>query len=99
MNKPTHTPAPWSLVQGGTGDSPTWNVRIGPSLVYLPGAFDMSVMDANARLIAAAPELLDALQWALSRIASKAPHQASEGDAELYAFASAMSALKKATQP
>ena len=53
-----HTPAPWQYVCGGSGDNPTWNVRIGSTLVYLPGAFDMRVMDANARLIAAAPEML-----------------------------------------
>lgn len=62
MNKPQHTPPPWTFVQGGSGNYPTWNVRIGPSLVYLPGVFDMAVMDANARLISAAPDLLDALR-------------------------------------
>jgi hypothetical protein len=51
---------------------------------------------ANARLIAAAPELLEALKWAMKRIGQKAPHEAIEGDGELYAFAVALGAIKKA---
>lgn len=54
-----HTPGPWTFVQGGSGDWPTWNVRIGRSMITLPPGEDMRVMDANARLIAAAPELLE----------------------------------------
>lgn len=54
-----HTPGPWTFVQGGSGDWPTWNVRIGRSMITLPPGEDMRVMDANARLIAAAPDLLE----------------------------------------
>jgi len=54
-----HTPGPWTFVQGGSGDWPTWNVRIGRSMITLPPGEDMQVMDANARLIAAAPDLLE----------------------------------------
>lgn len=58
-----HTPAPWAFVQGGSGDFPTWNVRIGNrGLITLPATASMETMDADARLIAAAPELLEALQ-------------------------------------
>lgn len=53
-----HTPGPWTFVQGGSGDWPTWNVRIGRSMITLPPGEDMRVMDGNARLIAAAPDLL-----------------------------------------
>lgn len=54
-----HTPGPWEFVQAGSGDFPTWNVRIGDrGFIRLPGTADMDVMDADARLIAAAPELL-----------------------------------------
>ena len=42
------------------------------------------------------PDLLEALKWALARIEKKAPHQAIEGDGELYAFAAAMGAISKA---
>lgn len=49
------------------------------------------------QLIDAAPELLEALKWAMKRIEKKAPHQSIEGDEELYAFASAIGAIAKAT--
>ena len=53
-----HTPGPWTFVQGGSGNFPTWNVRIGSNLVTLPSAASMETLDADARLIAAAPDLL-----------------------------------------
>ena len=57
-----HTPSPWTFVQSGTGDFPIWNVRIGTrGLITLPATAGMETMDADARLIAAAPELLEAL--------------------------------------
>lgn len=56
-----HTPAPWAFVQGGSGDFPTWNVRLNDrGFIRLPATADMAVMDADARLIAAAPDLLQA---------------------------------------
>lgn len=58
-----HTPSPWTFVQSGTGDFPIWNVRIGTrGLITLPATAGMETMDADARLIAAAPELLEALK-------------------------------------
>lgn len=60
-----HTPGPWEFVQAGSGDFPTWNVRIGDrGFIRLPATADMDVMDADARLIAAAPDLLKALRKA-----------------------------------
>jgi hypothetical protein len=54
-----HTPGPWEFVQAGSGNFPTWNVRIGDrGFIRLPATADMDVMDADARLIACAPELL-----------------------------------------
>jgi len=54
-----HTPGPWEFVQAGSGDFPTWNVRLNDrGFIRLPATADMAVMDADARLIAAAPELL-----------------------------------------
>jgi|SanBayMetagenome_1026888.scaffolds.fasta_scaffold35960_1 hypothetical protein len=68
-----HTPGPWTFVQGGSGDFPTWNVRIGNrGLITLPATASMETMDADARLIAAAPDLVaqrDALLEALRVIA------------------------------
>ncbi len=57
-----HTPGPWTFVQGGSGNFPTWNVRIGSNLITLPFASSMDKLDADARLIAAAPDLLAALE-------------------------------------
>jgi len=60
-----HTPGPWTFVQGGSGNSPTWLVNIGRGMVMLPTSASMETMDADARLIAAAPDLLDlAYQYA-----------------------------------
>ena len=54
-----HTPGPWEFVQAGSGNFPTWNVRIGDrGFIRLPATADMDVMDADGRLIACAPELL-----------------------------------------
>lgn len=62
-----HTPSPWSFVQSGTGDFPIWNVRIGTrGLITLPATAGMETMDADARLIAAAPELLEACKLIVS---------------------------------
>ena len=58
-----HTPGPWLFVQGGSGDFPVWIVRIGNrGSITLPATAGMETMDADARLIAAAPELLEALE-------------------------------------
>ncbi len=68
MSDTKFTPAPWQFHIGGSGDYPTWSVHIGRGIVHLPGIEPMEVMDANARLIAAAPELYAALaaifEWA-----------------------------------
>lgn len=63
-----HTPGPWTFVQGGSGNFPTWNVRIGSNLITLPFASSMDTLDADARLIAAAPDLLSALNAMLTHI-------------------------------
>lgn len=63
-----HTPSPWTFVQSGTGDFPIWNVRIGTrGLITLPATAGMETMDADARLIAAAPDLLEALKLMRAR--------------------------------
>jgi hypothetical protein len=46
-----HTPAPWVTIEGGRGYTITTQESRG-----------ISIKEANARLIAAAPELLDILQ-------------------------------------
>ena len=55
-----HTPGPWEFVQAGSGDFPTWNVRLNDrGFITLPATASMETMDADARLIAAAPDLLE----------------------------------------
>lgn len=50
-----------------------------------------------AQLAAEKAALLESLQWAMARIAKHAPHQAVEGDAELYRHAEARALIAKAT--
>ena len=58
MSNLNHTPGPWT-----TG---SYNVEAGPDVTYAVHARDTSAhtLRANARLIAAAPDLLHALKWA-----------------------------------
>lgn len=66
-----HTPGPWECSWGYSGpiitaDAANNSKRIATVRVFFP---DFSEEDtANARLIAAAPDLLAALKWALSNI-------------------------------
>lgn len=69
----THTPGPWvwrsksgSLHQVGTAPYAYGNVVLEPSYDYDSGT-DTKVSDADAALIAAAPELLDALKALLKK--------------------------------
>lgn len=67
MAESKHTPGPWSFVKCDGGfrsfDADDWTViaqnKIVPALVWGGVAFEEG--EANARLIAAAPELLEAL--------------------------------------
>lgn len=61
MKNSKHTPGPWA-VNG-------WSVTIGNWSIStaMPRA-TIEESDANARLIAAAPELLEALNWALKNL-------------------------------
>lgn len=59
-----HTPGPWEAIQKGGINAP-WNVNVPhlsdtDSMKYVAGAFGRTgkEQEANARLIAAAPELL-----------------------------------------
>lgn len=72
MSEPTHTPGPWEVIQHGQKivvrtESPS-KTRFGASRYAAVGGFERSDPKqlaealANARLIAAAPELLEALQ-------------------------------------
>jgi hypothetical protein len=67
-----HTPGPWSIVEYGDGDSlvihagDDWRVCFMATPGESPGA--MQRIEANARLIASAPELLEALKELLQTV-------------------------------
>jgi len=61
----TRTPGPWTshgctLYAGSSRIAQTWDAEY--------DGLPTSEMEANAQLIAAAPELLEALKWALAQI-------------------------------
>jgi len=64
MTTPQHTPGPWTLVNEGM----RWCVKTDPTHVYAFRSDD----EANARLIAAAPEMLDIIR----ELADAAPGEA-----------------------
>lgn len=71
-----HTPGPWAI-EYRTEDQFTYSPRIsvGPAFLHYSAGYHTEKQDAtfkaraeaNARLIAAAPELLEALQWIVSQ--------------------------------
>lgn len=68
MNNTLHTPAPWDLNGNGILLHPVTNAQLVTQRIETSlGSFEIldetNEPDANARLIAAAPDLLSALQW------------------------------------
>ncbi len=71
-----HTPGPWAIEYRTDGQF-TYSPRIyaGPAVIHYTAGYHTEEQDAtfkaraeaNARLIAAAPELLEALQWIVSQ--------------------------------
>lgn len=61
-NENRHTPAPWYNIEGliATGDEPCANTGLNPQRIA--SVYDEGEQEANAQLIAAAPELLEALE-------------------------------------
>jgi len=70
-----HTPGPWNIV-GGNENERTDIVKIGPGYVsHIAHLHDQWLCDehggtafANARLIIAAPKLLEALEWCIGQM-------------------------------
>ena len=67
MTNTKHTPAPWQVIDGMICDAYQMNVLSPRVLRLTPDTYD-----ARLRLIAAAPELLDALQDLLEEIPTEA---------------------------
>ena len=100
MTKPT--PGPWRVVHGRNPEQfvvCTDGYEYDASIAYLPGDYPRTAL-ANARLIAASPELLEALtaaERALAIAASYRPHiRAPDGDRINAALTTARRALAKA---
>ena len=91
-NKPQHTPAPWRIIDGNEivsdgAENSFWTNNVGDPAIVCQlwfddddnGALNFDNYEANARLIAAAPDLLAALEdaeealWRLE--ANMATHQ------------------------
>lgn len=62
-----HTPGPWVAVKAGHGPIDIMDPR-GRDVVTVYGGVDPGSYAANAALIAAAPELLEALQMVLGKM-------------------------------
>ena len=68
MGDVKHTPGPWAVLHASFEDSEENGKHI-PVVSYAIAARDMSICAGNARLIAAAPDLLAALIDAENRLA------------------------------
>ena len=89
MDTQQHTPGPWNY--SGPTISGRFSIYANGPLAYSAGVSDYGdAAEANARLISSAPDLLDALDWALRQIEDDLDpdHQA--------AFDAACSTLAKA---
>ena len=89
MNNTPHTPAPWQVSPYGNITSKSLTIA---KVQQMPGNYE-SEKQANAHLIAAAPELLDLLEAAVARVQIANE----EGNPILSAWLpDALSALRKA---
>ena len=78
-----HTPGPWVFAWGG-GHALVFDAKGGPTIAAVPydDAPDAALAAANARLIAAAPELLEALV-SLTRTLNAAGYSTKQADAAI----------------
>jgi len=74
MSAANHTPGPWSVVEltPNTVQTPSGRISVNWNATHDDGK-RLNEAEANARLIAAAPELLDALELALEIIEATGP--------------------------
>lgn len=61
-----HTPGPWALTGWTAGDDFGWSIRIADAPYRLEVSAWCAESEADARLIAAAPDLLEALEAVLA---------------------------------
>jgi hypothetical protein len=96
MNNTQHTPGPWHVglkpgpIIYGSDSSQVADLRA--------DLIDKNERDANARLMAAAPELLTALETLMARAAKDAEHYAPDGNEPIWGLiGDASDAIAKAT--
>jgi hypothetical protein len=88
-----HTPGPW--VWGYYGMNDEW-VRTGDGEAVVPVGYNQSEREANARLIAAAPELLAALKRAIEVLDAEGITYGNCDDEPLDVLNAARAAIAKA---
>ena len=90
MNK--HTPGPWEetdtedYIDIDSGCERICSVYVSDSFGSEYSPEEIANKKANAKLISAAPELLEALQCLMSRVAKDAESYAQEGNEPIWAF-------------
>lgn len=87
MRKDMHAPGPWSA-RNEQDDGGKYAIQAANGIQVALTIGNTSTETANAHLIAAAPELLDALQWLI---------KLEESDGAADALAKARAAIAKAT--
>lgn len=97
-----HTPAPWkNRTAGDPTDKNGMQIYAGKNNIataHYGAEIDTNAAVANARLIAAAPELLEALQNLMAQAVKDAEKYAPEGNESIWAFISdASTSIHKAT--
>lgn len=95
MSTKKFTKGPWSIHFTGVVHSPTGQVAV-------PYGLTQHNVEANARLIAAAPDLLDAMQYAINRLKTAQSYGADMQSSKALCIKDAMAlleiAMRKATQ-
>lgn len=96
-NKAKHTPGPWIYTNWGKdGDEANIRAKDGENTLHI-GVVSFRNVDANARLIAAAPELLEALESILKTLNAVTEHTPYNGIVETTdSYKNAISAIAKA---
>jgi hypothetical protein len=98
--KTTHTPAPWKLLIEGSEDDCIIRTiiiegrprNLSEIALVTTGSFPDEIEEANAQLIAAAPDLLEALQVAIDSLDTGSPYYDEVRN-------TCQQAINKATQP
>ena len=98
MSAPKHTPGPWITDDKQSGDVFRYVMPENGSVLPICRLdVDRFEAEANARLIAAAPELLEALEAMLSHTADLDPMQGFRPEEDFSAVKQARAAIAKAT--